>query len=115
MKHFKVNVAHAKSEARKAGFAPGRSGDPHRYMNLDRLHFGIHNCDKASALLLEYPIYADGMGGDWKKDIRTSEQDATPIRTVFANSHGGFIWCGVMTHETVDGDHHGSGHFKLCV
>lgn len=115
MKSYKVNVAHAESEARKAGLAPGKSGDPHRFENREALHFGVYNCDKHGSILLEYPIFRDGEGKNWMKDVPTKEQSATPIRTVLSNSHGGFVWCGVMAHEAVNKRGRGRGSFKRCV
>lgn len=115
-KSFKVSLATAEAEARRAGLAPGKSGDPHRYFAGDGIHWGVDGCDKASAILLEFPIYQVGKSAQWEVNTLTSAQKGgpTPLRTVFANGSGGVIFCGVMTHSTVDADNRGHDFFERC-
>ncbi|KAM5354692.1 hypothetical protein ACJ41O_001339 [Fusarium nematophilum] len=116
-KSFKVDVAVAQAQARKAGLTTGKSGDPHRYFNGDKLVFGVNNCDKASAILWEYPIYwVEKKGVEWEKDVKTDKQrgGSTPIRVVYSNSNGGIEYCGVMTHSTVNANNQGSAFFQKC-
>ncbi|KAJ2979887.1 hypothetical protein NQ176_g2976 [Zarea fungicola] len=115
-KSFKVSLDTAKSEARRVGLAPGKSGDPHRYFAGDGIHWGVDGCDKASAILLEYPIYQVGKNAQWEENTLTAAQPGgpTPLRTVFANAAGGVIFCGVMTHSTVDAENRGHDFFERC-
>ncbi|KAL8364885.1 hypothetical protein RB595_003934 [Gaeumannomyces hyphopodioides] len=116
VKTYTVDVARAQAQARVGGLTTGKSGDPHRYMNGDNLRFGKNNCDKSGAILWEYPIYWEGVKGDWQKDTKTDKQPngATPIRTVYANVNGGIFFCGVMTHSTVTSNNQGKSFFQLC-
>ncbi|KAJ9491097.1 hypothetical protein VN97_g2165 [Penicillium thymicola] len=72
VKNFRVDVAVAQAQARKAALTTGKSGDPHRYFSGDHLVFDVHNCDKAGAILWEYPIYWVGKktGTDDYRDHR---------------------------------------------
>ncbi|OAQ65109.1 hirsutellin A toxin [Pochonia chlamydosporia 170] len=117
IRNFQVDVAVAQAQARKAGFTTGKSGDPHRYYNGDGLVFNIYNCDKAGAMLWEYPIYWVGKNAEWEKDTKTDRQPGgpTPIRVVYANNNGGIVYCGVMTHSIVTNNNQGQGFFQLCV
>ncbi|KAJ2969936.1 hypothetical protein NQ176_g8419 [Zarea fungicola] len=116
IKPFRVDLGTAQSEARRVGLAPGKSGDPHRYFNGDGIHWGVQNCDKPGAILLEYPIYQIGKNAQWQKDTLTSAQKGgpTPLRTVFANANGGVVFCGVMTHSQVNAQNQGLSHFSHC-
>ncbi|KAJ5127426.1 hirsutellin A toxin [Penicillium atrosanguineum] len=115
-KLFKVDVAVAKTQAKKAGLTTGKSGEPHRYYNGDHIHFGVHNCDKRDAILWEYPIYWVDKRAEWEKDVKTTYQKGgpTPIRAVYANSNGGIEYCGVMTYTIVNDKNQGSGFFTKC-
>ncbi|KAL8388924.1 hypothetical protein RB595_009024 [Gaeumannomyces hyphopodioides] len=115
-RQYTVDVARAQAQALIAGMSTGKSGDPHRYFNTDGLAFGKNNCDRARALLMEYPIYWRGVAGDWQKDVLTARQPngATPIRAVYANVNGAVIFCGVMTHSEVTPQNQGTARFRLC-
>nr|AJF93387.1 hirsutellin toxin [Hirsutella thompsonii]AJF93388.1 hirsutellin toxin [Hirsutella thompsonii] len=115
-KPFKVDVATAQAQARKAGLTTGKSGDPHRYFAGDHIRWGVNNCDKADAILWEYPIYWVGKNAEWAKDVKTSQQKGgpTPIRVVYANSRGAVQYCGVMTHSKVDKNNQGKEFFEKC-
>ncbi|KLU91503.1 hypothetical protein MAPG_10021 [Magnaporthiopsis poae ATCC 64411] len=116
VKTFTVDLARAESAARNAGLTTGKSGDPHRYHNGDGLVFNKNNCDKKDAILWEYPVYWEGIKGDWQKDTKTDKQPngPTPLRAVYANANGGIVFCGVMTHSTVTAKNQGKAFFQLC-
>ncbi|KFG78708.1 hirsutellin A toxin [Metarhizium anisopliae] len=116
IKKFKVDVGVAEDQAKKAGLITGKSGDPHRYMNGDKINFGIHNCDKEGAILWEYPIYWVGKKAEWMKDEKTDRQPGgpTPIRVVYANNNGNIVYCGVMTHAVVKSNNQGEKFFLKC-
>ncbi|KAN0072031.1 Ribonuclease/ribotoxin [Elaphomyces granulatus] len=113
---FKVDVDNAKRLAQAAGFIPGKSGDPYGYENGDNLNWGVLNCEGKNNPLFEYPIFWEGskLQQEWKKDTKSNQQAKTPIRVVYANKEGSFIYCGIMTHQEVDKDYQGKGAFELC-
>jgi len=115
IKSFKVDVDNAKSQAKVAGFTAGKSGDPHGYGNGDHIHWGVTNCDDGKSPLFEYPVFWEGAKQkEWKKDTKTSSQEKTPIRVVYANKNGGIVYCGIMTHSEVDKDYQGKAFFEKC-
>jgi hypothetical protein len=112
-KSFPVDVDYAKSQANKAGFKAGKSGDPHAYHNGDNLVFGVKECDVKGAPLWEYPVFWQGTAAgsgqiEWVKDLKT------PIRVVYVNQNGGTKYCGVMTHAQVEKDYQGKDFFQIC-
>jgi ribonuclease len=114
-KVFKVDVDNAKSQAKAAGFVAGKSGDPHGYENHEKITWGVQNCDSGKIPLYEYMIYWEGAKQkEWQKDTKTSNQEKTPIRVVYANKNGGNIYCGVAIKSNVDKTFQGSGAFLKC-
>jgi ribonuclease/clavin/mitogillin len=117
---FKVDAKLAKSQAAVAGFTPGKSGDPHRFHNGEGLPWGVSDCDKSGATLWEYPIYWMGAPGSskgkavWDKDSKSSKQQSTPIRVVYAEVSNKAVYCGVMIHGTVEASFQGKGSFVKC-
>lgn len=111
-----MDVATAQTQARKAGLSTGKSGDPHRYHNGDKISFGAHGCDKKDAVLWEFPVYWVGKNAEWAKDVKTDKQPGgpTPLRVVYANSNGGIQYCGVMTHSEVNDRNQGLKFFQKC-
>ncbi|KAL2000167.1 hypothetical protein VTN02DRAFT_3466 [Thermoascus thermophilus] len=114
-KSFNVDVDNARQQAQGAVFQSGKSGYPHRYMNGDKIHWGVDNCDNGKNPLFEYPVFWKGSKQkEWKKDTKTKDQDKTPLRVVYANKNGGVSYCGVMTHSEVDKSYQGKGFFQKC-
>ncbi|KAN0075657.1 Ribonuclease/ribotoxin [Elaphomyces granulatus] len=112
---FKVDVDNAQSQAKAAGFTAGKSGDPHGYGNGDHIIWGVTNCDDGRSPLFEYPVFWEGAKQkEWQKDTRTSSQEKTPIRVVYANKNGGIVYCGIMTHSEVLVNHQGMAFFQQC-
>lgn len=114
---------YAKEQMKIAGFQAGRSGDPHPYGGSDGIVWGNEACDKKNApYLLEYPVFWVGSSGKtgqlaWEKDVKTEVQSLkqrTPLRVVYANQNGGFIYCGIMTHSEVTADFQGKDFFTKC-
>jgi hypothetical protein len=115
VKSFKVDVDNAKAQAKVAGFTPGGSGDPHIYENRDRINWGVPNCDNGKNPLFEYPVFWEGAKQkQWQKDTKSKDQEKTPIRVVYANTRGGIVYCGIMTHSEVDKDFQGKAYFQKC-
>ncbi|KAN0072018.1 Ribonuclease/ribotoxin [Elaphomyces granulatus] len=115
IKSFKVDVDNAQSQAKVAGFTAGKSGDPHGYGNGDKISWGVTNCDDGKSPLFEYPVFWEGAKQkEWQKDTKSSSQEKTPIRVVYANKNGGIVYCGIMTHSNVDKDYQGKGAFEKC-
>ncbi|KAI1098753.1 Ribonuclease/ribotoxin [Jackrogersella minutella] len=123
MKSFKVSMDYANDQAKKAGFAKGKSGDPHNYGNGDKIQWGVKGCNTKNAQLWEYPIYwsdkkQNGKVQEWKKDDASSGQDKTPLRVVYIQDNGTHDKrpkvCGVMTHSEVDKDFQGKDFFQKC-
>jgi hypothetical protein len=91
-------------------------------------NWGQQTCDRvkvSSYELLEYPIYGDSRNPESSSKTeyeseakKTAHAKNTPLRIVFAVDKGDSkskpILCGVITHETVDGEGHGSGSFAKC-
>ncbi|EGO22478.1 hypothetical protein SERLADRAFT_473356 [Serpula lacrymans var. lacrymans S7.9] len=114
-KSFKVDVNNAQSQAKSAGFVAGKSGDPHGYNSGDGIKWGSNNCDNGKNPLFEYPVFWVGAKQkEWQKDTKTSGQEKTPIRVVYANVNGGIYYCGVMTHSEVDKNYQGKAFFEKC-
>ncbi|KAI0128087.1 Ribonuclease/ribotoxin [Hypoxylon sp. NC0597] len=117
VKSFKVSLDYANAQAKKAGFAKGKSGDPHNYGNGDKIQWGVKGCNTKNAKLWEYPIYWDNKK-EWKKDDPSSGQDKTPLRVVYIQDNGTHDKrpkvCGVMTHSEVDQDFQGKDFFQKC-
>lgn len=95
-------MATAKAQMKVAGLQEGRSGDPHRFYNSEKIHWNVPACDKPSAHLMEYPVYETTVSKTWAKDSLTDGQTTTAIRVVFANANGASVYCGVMTHDTIN-------------
>ncbi|KAI1208481.1 Ribonuclease/ribotoxin [Annulohypoxylon truncatum] len=116
-KSFKVSMSYATEQAKKAGFAKGKSGDPHNYGNGDKIQWGVKGCNTKNAQLWEYPIYWDGKT-EWQKDGQSSGQSKTPLRVVYIMDNGTHDKrpkvCGVMTHSEVDKDYQGKDFFQKC-
>lgn len=53
MKSFKVSMDYATNQVTKAGFAKGKSGDPHNYGNVDNIQWGVKGCNTKNAQLWE--------------------------------------------------------------
>ncbi|KAJ2988679.1 hypothetical protein NUW58_g3851 [Xylaria curta] len=114
-KSFKVSVDNGKSQAQVAGFSTGKSGYPHLFENKEGLKWGVRECDEANVALEEYPLFWSGAKqSEWKKDVKKSDQDKTPIRVIYANKSGAVVYCGIVVHGTVAADYSGSDAFVKC-
>ncbi|PSN61562.1 hypothetical protein BS50DRAFT_504383, partial [Corynespora cassiicola Philippines] len=119
-KKFTVDIAYAQKQMDVAGFTPGKSGDPHKYGNGDKITWNVAECDGGKAQLWEYPVFWVGSKGkngqlEWAKDLKTSKQAMnTPIRVVYADNKGTAKYCGVMTHSEVTADFQGKKFFEKC-
>ncbi|KAI0438911.1 Ribonuclease/ribotoxin [Xylaria telfairii] len=114
-RNFRVSVDNAKSQARAVKFKTGRSDYPHRFGNMEHIHWGVRQCDEAKADLEEYPVFWSGSRQrEWRADDKKSDQEKTPIRVMYANARGTVVYCGIVTHDTVGSDYAGSGNFSKC-
>jgi len=113
-----VDIAKAQQQMHKAGMSGGKSGDPHKYNNGDNIDWQNQNCNNKKNILMEYPIYWEQKKSgqqEWRKESISKGQDSTPLRAVWANMNGGFVFCGVMTHKEVTADFQGRGFFQRCM
>ncbi|KAH7119920.1 hirsutellin A toxin [Dendryphion nanum] len=117
-KPFKVDVELAQQQMQVAGITPGISGDPHQYQNGDHIAWPERKClwdAQPASQLYEYPLFWVGSKQKtWEKDVKSSNQDHTPIRVVYTLLGGTLKYCGVMTHTEVDKSNQGFGAFKIC-
>jgi len=91
-----------------------KSGYPHIYRNLDKIDWGVTNCDSARDPVYEYPIFWKGSKMEWQPNVDKKSQSKTPIRVVYAAKNGALRYCGIMTHSEVAVDHQGLGYFQKC-
>jgi hypothetical protein len=66
-------------------------------------------------LIRQTPIQSGGSKVlEWKKDVKTSDQEWTPIRVAYGNKNGGIVYCGVITHSEADRNYQGKDFLQKC-